>query len=246
MTSLAFSTLQDFPWAASIAAIKASERCESYDDFYRSMLEQLPQNSPETRRRYAELIQRRFFSDRSLDALLPAAWRAYHDDHILTDLMRVTALEAEPVVAQFVLNHLLIQAPGSLLETIAIKPFVQGIYGEFKAKSAERLVLTCQRLGFLGRYNGRVLVEHLTPSPNALLILLHDRLAATPRIVRMSEILGSQWWRFMGFREPDAVRQILRDAESAGAVARYTKVDELEQITTRYSRNEYLSQAIRL
>src|SRR4051812_33552861 len=104
MTHLQFPTLQDFPWSASIAIIKESERFESYEVFYQHMVEHLPQNSPETRRRYAELVQRRFFTEKSLDGLIPAAWRNYHDEQILLDLMRTTALEAEPAISLFVLS----------------------------------------------------------------------------------------------------------------------------------------------
>ena len=246
MTALAYSTLQDFPWATSIVAVKASESFEHYDDFYRHMVDTLPQNSPETRRRYAELVQRRFFPDRSLDGLLSIVWRAYHDEQILTDLMRVVALEVEPVIAQFALVHVLSQLPGHVLDPAVVRRFIQETFGEFKQNSYERLLTTCRHLGFVGRYGGDFVVERVTPSPNALLILLHDRLAPTPRIIRLSEILATQWWRFLGVREPDVVRQVLRDAEGASLLSRYMKMDELEQVTTRYSRKEYLERALRL
>jgi len=92
------STLQDFPLQASIQAVKASADFESYDDFYRYLLDHLPQNSPQTRRRYAELIGKRYFPGLTLDSLLPHIWKAYQDERILVDLMRVYALEAEPVM----------------------------------------------------------------------------------------------------------------------------------------------------
>jgi len=68
-------------------------------------------------------------------------------------------------------------------------------------------------LGFLGRYNSELVVDEIPSPSDALLILLHDRLAPAPRIVRLSEILDTNWWRFLGLKERDAVRQILRDAE---------------------------------
>ena len=85
------------------------------------------------------------------------------------------------------------------------------------------------------------------PEPaDALLVLLHARLAPTPRIVRLSELLNKTWWRLLGLREPDAVRRILREASAAGLIARYAVVDELEQVTTRYPAAEYLTQGRRL
>jgi hypothetical protein len=47
-------------------------------------------------------------------------------------------------------------------------------------------------------------------------------------------------------REEADVRVILRDAESAGLIARYAIVDQLEQITTRYTFDDYLAGAHRL
>ena len=50
----------------------------------------------------------------------------------------------------------------------------------------------------------------------------------------------------MGIRDESTVRAILRDAEVKGVIAKYTVVDQLEQITTRYSYEDYLSKALRL
>lgn len=105
MTGQTLSTLQDFPFKTSIQAVKASIDFQSYDDFYRYMVDHLPQNSPITRQRYASLIGMRYFPGLSLDTLLPQVWKAYQDGKILVDLMRVLALEAEPLIARFVLEN---------------------------------------------------------------------------------------------------------------------------------------------
>ncbi|MFQ5613429.1 MAG: hypothetical protein ACE5H9_14985 [Anaerolineae bacterium] len=246
MTSPPFPTLQDIIWEDSITIVKASDSFQSYAQFYNYIVDNLPQNSPETRRRYAGLIQRRFFPGQSLHDLVPSVWRSYHDEAILTDVMRVTTLEGEPAIAEFVLKHILPQTPGSLLSPEVAKTFIQETYGEFKQKSYQRLLLTCRHLKFLGKYNGDLLVENFNSPANAFLILLHDRLAPISRIVRLSEIVETDWWRWLGIRQVEDVRRILRQAEMAGLLSRYTKVDELEQVTTRYSRNEYFEQARRL
>lgn len=241
-----FPTLQDFFWTASIVVVKASEGFQTYEDFYHYTLENLPQNSPETRSRYAGLIQRRYFPERTLTGLVPTVWRSYHDEQLLTEVMRVTALEGEPAIANFVLTHILPKAPGSTLDPGLVRTFIKETYGEFKEKSYQRLLQACRDLGFLGRYNGDHLIEQINPPADALLILLHGRLAPTPRIVRLSELLQTNWWRLLGLREADEVRRILRRAEMAGLLSRFTKVDELEQITTRYDRDEYFGKAMRL
>ncbi len=78
------------------------------------------------------------------------------------------------------------------------------------------------------------------------MILLHARLAPTPRIVRVSDLLAEPFWRYLGLRQPDEVRTILHDADAAGLLARYSTVDQLEQVTTRYTLEEYLGRALRL
>jgi hypothetical protein len=241
-----YPTLQDVIWTDSVALIKASDSFQSYTAFYHYVVENLPQNSSETRRRYARIIQRRFFPGQSLDDLIPKVWRSYHDELILTDLMRVMALEAEPAVARFVLQHVLPRTPGSALDFEVAETYIRETYGEFKRKSYQRLLLTCRYLQFLGKYNGDLLVEYIQPPADAFLILLHERLAPTPRIVRLSELTEPKWWRLLGLRQVEEVRQILHEAERAGLISRYTRVDELEQVTTRYSQDEYLGRGMRL
>ncbi len=240
------ATLQDFPLQASIQAVKASADFERYDDFYRYMLDNLPQNSPQTRRRYAGLVGRRYFPGLVLDSLLPQVWKAYRDEQILADLMRVYALEAEPVIARFVLDKVWPLTVGQVFDVLVARAFIHETYGAFKKNSYKRLLMTVRYLGFLGRYNGDLIVEEIPSPADALLILLHDRLAPTPRIVRLSEILDADWRRFLGLKTRDAVRRVLRQAEGAGLIARYSSVDELEQITTRFNRDDYIAQAKRL
>ena len=240
------STLQNFPWQASIQAVKASTGFETYEDFYRYMVQYLPPNSPQTRKRYASLIGKRYFPGRCLDNLLTRTWKAYQDETILVDLMRVAALEAEPVIARFLLNKVWPLAVGQVFDVADALAFIQETFGSFKMTSYKRLLLSLRRLGFLGRYNGEWVVEEIPTPADALLILLHDRLAPTPRIVRLNEILEADWWRFLGIKQADEVRHILRRAEAAGVIARYVAVDELEQVTTRFTRDEYITQARRL
>ena len=241
-----YPSIQNFPWQASIEAIKDSQKFISYDDFYQHLLNNLPINSSETRKKYASVIQRRFFKNRSLDDTVSIVWGYYHDDRILTDIMRVFSLEAEPVVAEFVLHHILTKTPGNSLDQQEIKDFIIETYQNFKIDSYKRLQKICIDLGFLGRYNKALVIESIPQPNNAFLILLHDRLAPTPRIVRLSEVLEANWWKYLGIRKTDEIREILRNSEIAGLVARFTKVDELEQITTRYNRTEYIKQAMRL
>jgi hypothetical protein len=239
-------TIQNFPWQASIDAIKSSENYSSYDEFYANLIESLPHNSYETRRKYAGLIQRRFFPEKSLDGLLPLVWKHYQDESMLKDLMRVYAVESEPVIAKFILQELGSRLPGNTIEQSQVKTFISTIYGGNQVDSYNRLLNSCRDMGFVSRYDGVWLIEEIPMPKNAFMILLHDRLAPAPRIVRLNEIIDATWWHYSGLRGEDQVREILREAESAGLIARFAKVDELEQVTTRYAQLEYIHQALRL
>ena len=241
------STLQSFPLEAGIQAIKDSVNFTDFEAFYRHLLESLPQNSPGTRKRYASLVVRWLFPDRKLGGILPLAWQTYGDDQLLLELARVTVLEVEPVIARFVTEVIQSMPVGQDFDPAQARDFITGVYGAFKKNSYNRLLVSTRQLGFLERLNNMSWIVAAVPPPaDALLILLHARLAPTPRIVRLSDLLAEPFWRYLGLRQPDEVRAILHDAHAAGLLARYSTVDQLEQVTTRYTLDEYLGRALRL
>jgi hypothetical protein len=240
------STLQDFPYEAGIQAIKDSLDFSDFDDFYQHVLHSLPQNSPETRRRYASLLTRWFFPERKLGGLLPRTWAAYRDDALLQELVRVTTLETEPVIASFVTDIVYATPPGQAIDPAIARDYIIATYGSYKKNSYDRLIVTVRNLGFLARHENQWAVPWMPTPANGLLILLHARFARTPRIVRISDLLAAPFWRYLGYRGAEDVRATLRAAETAGLIARYSIVDELEQITTRYSFDDFLSNALRL
>jgi hypothetical protein len=240
------STLQDFPFASGIQAVKDSLLFSDFDRFYAHVVRSLPQNSPVTRERYASLVVRWFFPDHALDGLMPHVWKAYHNDQILLELARVTTLEAEPVIAQFVTEVVLPLSPGQVLQATVARDYIVATYGVYKHNSHSRLANTLRHLGFLSRNGGKWIIAAIPRPANALLILLHARLSVTPRIVRIADLLATEWWTYLGFRTPDEVRAVLRDAQDAGLIARYSIVEQLEQVTTRYSLDTYLDRALTL
>lgn len=240
------STLQSFPYAAGLQAIKESVTFADFDTFYTHIVNSLPQNSPETRRRYASLIIRWFFPDRQLRSLLPRVWQAYRDHQLLQELTRVTTLEMEPVIARFVTDVVLSLSPGQLFHATLARDYVVSTYGAYKRDSYDRLLNTVHHLSFLVRYDKQWVIASIPRPADALLILLHARLAPTPRIVRLADFLATPFWQFLGFRQEDEVRAVLRDAEAASLITRYSVVDQLEQITTRHTLETYLEGALRL
>ncbi|MBM3189728.1 MAG: hypothetical protein FJZ90_13505 [Chloroflexi bacterium] len=246
MTNCQPASLQMFPWATCVAAVQDSARYPDFAAFYADLPYVLPQNSPETRRRTASLIARWYFPSRSLDSLPSLVWRAYRREDILVDIMRVMTLEAEPVVARFVVERVQPLPIGAEFGVSLARDYISTVYGRFVPKSYERLLTTARHLGFLGGKGERWHVTAHRRADNAFLLLLHDRFAPTPRIVRIADILASPFWKYLGLRSEDDVRSILRDAEAAQRIARYAKVDELEQVTTLYSAEEYVGRALTL
>jgi hypothetical protein len=240
------STLQSFPLDAGIQAIKDSLEFTDFDRFYEHLLDSLPQNSPVTRRRYASLVVRWLFPERHLGGFLPHVWDVYRDEQLLRELTRVTVLEVEPVIARFVREVLQPISPGTRFDPVMARDFVTSLYGAFKGDSYDRLLVTTRQLGFIERSGHGWLVSAIPRPSDALLILLHARLAPMPQIVRVADLLNEPFWQYLGLRQPDEVRAILHDAHAAGLLARYSTVDQLEQITTRYTLDEYLGRALRL
>ena len=131
------STLQSFPLEAGIQAIKDSVNFTDFEAFYNHLLENLPQNSPETRKRYTSLVVRWLFPDRKLGGLLPRAWQSYQDDQLLLELARVTVLEIEPVIARFVTTVIQSMPVGRKFDSAQARDFITSIYGAYKKAVVE-------------------------------------------------------------------------------------------------------------
>jgi len=240
------STLQDFPWEESVQAVKDSLRFDSYPTFAEHVFNTLPQNSPQTRNRYTSLIGRWFFPDRQLPGLPGRVWAAYTDENILRDVMRVCVLSQEPVIAAFIEQFVLPAPPGTELQASLFRTYIEETYGEFKRQSHQRLTRTLRELGFIARIGQTWFTQTISRPTTAFLILLHERFAPTPRIVSLVHILADPLWWQTGYHAPDEVRETLHDAAAAGLIARFVTVDQLEQITTRYTLDEWLDRRLRL
>ena len=240
------STLQDFPWKESIQAVKDSLRFDSYPAFVEHVFNTLPQNSPQTRRRYTNLIGHWFFPDRQLPSPSSRVWAAYGDEKVLRDVMRVCVLSQEPVVAAFIERFILPAPPGTELQAGVFRAYIEETYGGFKRQSRQRLTRTLRELGFIARIGQTWFAQTISRPATALLILLHERFAPTPRIVSLAQILAAPLWWQVGYHAPDEVRETLHDAAAAGLIARFVTVDQLEQVTTRYTLDEWLARRLRL
>jgi hypothetical protein len=240
------SSIQNLAWETGLAAVKESVDFPTFDAFRVHLVENTRQNSDEVRRRYSTTILLRLFPEKSLDGLNPRTWRTYRDDEILKELARLTTLEAEPVIAKFVLEQILVLPPGSIIENAAIHDFISSVFGSFKRDSYNRLRGGLIHMGFVSKIQNGMIVQPLPLPDDAFMLVLHARLAPSPAIVRIGDILRADFWKLLGIRDDATVRSILRDAHSKGLIAQYAVVDQLEQITTRYSFDEYVTKAMRL
>ena len=231
--------IQELPWPQAIQVMKDSIHFDEFAAFRAHMEESLPYNSASTRERYSQTIIKYFLPNGSLDSLPRQAWRAYRDDQLLEDLMRYQYLSQEPTVAHFVVTHLIPMAPGSILRYELLSEFIREVDPKGRTKMVERLGLAVRRLGFVVRERRQDAVAQLQPSQTGFLILLHDLFAPTPRIVTLRDILADPFWKYLGFREEETIRHTLHEANARGLIASYATIDQLEQITTRYTLNEW-------
>ena len=233
-------------WVESIQAIKDCTGFQSYDEFRAHLIRTLPQNSLATRERYAGYILRRFFSDGSLDQLPVAVWHAYEDDELLEQVTRYPFLSSEPLVGAFVADVIFRLGPGTEIPRMLIQDYVFSVYGEAKEKVVARLAGSVRALGFIARVDNTWTVQGVSNPELALLILTHYLFAPVPAVVTLERILSDPYWKYLGLMDELSVRHTLRAAASQGLVAKYVVADEVEQITTRYSLDEFLERRIRV
>ena len=238
--------IQELPWTQSLQAIRDSADFVDFAAFRAHLEQTLPFNSTYTRERYTRTVLKYFFPGGSLDTLTRRAWATYHDDVILEDLARYQLLTGEPTLARFVLTRLAPLAPGSVIGHDFLEDFVQEVDPKGRSKMVDRLGIVLRRLGLIVREHQQDVVAQLKPAKTSFLILAHHLLAPTPRIVTVSEIIGAPFWRYLGYREEETIRRILHEASAQGLIARYATVDQLEQITTRYTLDQWFEQALKL
>ena len=244
--SIHLSIPSDPCWKESIFAIKASVRFESFENFKRYLIENLPQNSLKTKRRYASYILARFFPNQSLEQLPVMVWKSYRDENILLDTMRFEFLRRERLIALFVEKRLSGFAPGNLIPKEVFLDYLTEIYGEIKPKVFSRFTEILRSLGYLGHNNRKYFIPSIVPNKTAFLIILHHLFAETIQTVALKEIEADPFWKYLRIPNGKNIRQILKEASANNLISKYIVADQLEQITTRYSLKEFIERKIAL
>ena len=241
-------TISDLYVPDAVIAIKEATKCESLEALKERLVQSLGQNSAETRIRNARFILRWFFPD-GINGIARKTWSAYEDDRILLDVLRYLYLSQEPVMGRCVTDCLFPIELGMRVPASEFDRFLAAYYSDPPTKkTTQRLKTNLIKLGILevGRGRDHLLVP-LVPTKTALLILTHSIFApGGPRTVELKRLLADPFWKYLGFKSEDAVRTVFREADAAGILGKYVIADQLEQITTRWGLDEFLSNKPRL
>lgn len=241
-------TISDLYLPDAVIAIKEATKCESLDALKARLVQVLSQNSEETRLRNARFVIRWFFPD-GIDGIARKTWLAFEDDRILMDVLRYLYLSQEPVMGHCVTDCLFPIEQGMRVPGPEFDRFLTSYYGDSPTKkTTQRLKSNLIKLGILEGARGHDhLLVPLVPTKTALLILTHSLFAPSgPRTVELKRLLADPFWKYLGFKSEHAVRAVYREADAAGILGKYVVADQLEQITTRWGLDEFLSNKPRL
>jgi hypothetical protein len=244
----ASKTISDLYISDAVVAIKEAATCESLDALKERLVQVLSQNSEETRIRNARFVIRWFFPD-GINGIARKTWAAYEDDRILMDVLRYLYLSQERVMGSCVTDCLFPIELGMRVPGAEFDRFLASYYRDAPTKkTTQRLKTNLTKLGILEASRGHDhLLVPLVPTKTALLILTHSIFAPSgPRSVELRRLLVNPFWKYVGFKSEDAVRAVFREADAAGIIGKYVVADQLEQITTRWGLDEFLSNKPRL
>lgn len=232
-------------WEESIQLIKNSIRFKSYDSFRKVQIDTLPQNSYKTRIRYFSYIAKRFFPDKSLKQLVTDVWRYYRNDELLKNIMRCQFLKSERLVSKFVIDILSNFVPGTTFKKNIFENFIYKQYDKPKPKAVSRLSNIIIKMGYCSR-KGNIYTVLNNPKPNlACIILIHFIFAPQPKTITINEIIIEPFWKYLNINSEYNIRMILKEAAMNGLISKYIKADQLEQITTKYSLDEFIQKRIK-
>ena len=240
-------TVQDCTFRLGVLAVSQSHGHDSWEAYRPVLEESLPFNSRETRRRYTSQLYKWALENGNLCSLGARVWNAYQDKELADQLLRERYLAAYPVLGRFVTQVLRNTKPGKPLPREVFEEYLMSEQATWATKTVKRLWFTMRDLGFLRKVDIKTPVVNATTLPRtAFLILLHHHFAPAPSTVAVQEILTHSFWRYLGGRDESEVRSALSLAAANDLIDRYATVDHLEQVTTRYSLDEFLRRQLRL
>jgi hypothetical protein len=241
-------TISDLHFPEAIFAAKEAQNCSDLRELQGVLVSRLGQNSQETRLRYARFLIRWFFPD-GIHGIACKTWAAFNDESILIDILRFLYLSNETVMGVCVAECLFPIDAGMKVPASIFDRFLSSHYGGAQTKkTTQRLKSNLMRLGILARSRGEEdRLRALNPTKTSLLLLTHYLFApAELRTIELRNLLARPFWKYIGLKREDEVRAILREADAAGFLGKYVVADQLEQVTTCMTLDEFMSKKVRL
>ncbi len=233
-------------WAGGIYAVKLSAEFSDFKSFRRELENTLPVNSSYVKLRNTRDILKWFFPSFSLDNILTKVWTFYRNEDLIKEIMRYQYLSVEPAMGEFVREYILPLEPGSNVSVDFLKDFLLKKYGVVRQDPLNALRSACRDMDFLLVTKNKLIIRQVPLPKTALLILTHYLLATSVQTVAIKDILANNFWQYLGIRDPEIVRRIFREADANGLIAKYVVADQLEQVTTRYSVDEFIERRLTL
>jgi len=203
-------------------------------------------NSNESRSRYSRAITTRFrrLEQNELRNLFEIK-KAGVSSEILEMIWRVLFCKVEPLFAKIYLDLVWPRDPGSSMRRDDVKSYIETAFPQQSKMLYVRLMSCFKQTGYLlpqGKQD--LIIVGFANLEDALIIVIHLLMAREPRTIKISEIEANPYWKYLGYKKFDHVRVALRNAEAKGTIMRYAVVDHLEQITTRYTWQEFITKYI--
>lgn len=118
---------------------------------------------------------------------------------------------------------------------------------ELNPQTRKRMLSNLRKLGFLERTPAGDRVVAPPVNKAAVLLALHHAFNVdVARTIEFAALTANPFWRFIGLRSEDALRDFLKEAEHAGFLGKYVIADRLEQITTCYSLSALIERGVEL
>jgi hypothetical protein len=231
--------LQDLYWDEAVAAAMTSDRFGDIEPFRETIIDEaFVQPSFQTRHRYASYFIKWFMPSLSFDDPVPLCWRAFHEKPALEHVMRWQYVSSNPLIASYVDDHLSHVPPGEPVDE-GVDAFLAGALGGVNDKSRNRMKANLRKVGLLvsqSKRSFRIVPEVSNESVALLLAILFAPEAMT---LSFLDIVRDPWWKRLGVESETALRQKLQDTANAGLIARSLRMDTLDQVTTRYSIDQF-------
>jgi hypothetical protein len=122
--------------------------------------------------------------------------------------------------------------------------FIRSRFGsDTPDKSLQRLKTNLRKLGFLDRgRDERDTLRPLAPSRTAFLVQLHYLFARQQAGgVEFRNLVADPFWKYLGYKSEDRLREILKAALNADLIAKYVVADRIESVSFRYTFPEFVS-----